>query len=175
MTESTQSTRQNVARSISPSLSASTSDDPTKSLQQQILSTEAKIDTFVNRQTIFNNKLSEVLDVQNTKLTEIKNITKDVSELKHAIVDMSMQSSSEIIISDVPAQLGFESKVVVENTLKALDAEHLVSDVLDIRPVNSKNKTILGDADRRMAKLSYIVQFNGLILDFDAPHHMGDA
>ncbi|KAK0074177.1 hypothetical protein PV326_012670, partial [Microctonus aethiopoides] len=101
MTESILSIKQNVARSISPSLSTSTSDDSTKSLQQQILSIEAKIDAF----------------------------------------------------------LGLDSKVVVENTLNALDAGHLVLDVLDIRPINSKNKTILEDADRRKTKLSYIVQF----------------
>ncbi|KAK0073230.1 hypothetical protein PV326_013621 [Microctonus aethiopoides] len=43
-----------------------------------------------------------------------------------------------------------------------LNAETLTSDVLDIRLVNAKNKTVQNDVDNRRIKLSYIVKFKSV-------------
>ncbi|KAK0077560.1 hypothetical protein PV325_003757 [Microctonus aethiopoides] len=93
---------------------------------------QIKIKKLEQHSEIMSNKMNDLLNQNNMLSNELKN-------LKSSIIDSSLKSSSEIIISGLPSQLITHNNVVVEKVLTVLGAPQLSTDILSIRRVKKNN------------------------------------
>lgn len=85
-------------------------------------------------------------------------IANNLKACQRGIISPASPPLSEIIISGLPSQLPLERHVIAEKVLSALNAQHLINDILDVRQVNHKVAVNNGSADRQTSQ-SLIVKF----------------
>lgn len=109
------------------------------------------------------NKLEQQNQLLTNKLTQLiehnMRLSNDIQGLKTSVTHANKSSSSEIIFSNVPAQLSNDLLSVVEKVLSALEAPQLVSDTLQMRKINNKTSSSPSSSNKRPNNISFIVRF----------------